>query len=104
MANKANQTLGFLRRNLSNCPESIKELAYKALVRPHQEYPSPVWDPWMDKHIRQIEAVQQRSARFVKTFWERTPGTVTNLLNDLDWELALSTRPKESCWSKLLSC
>ena len=27
---KANQTLGFLRRNLGNCPESTKELAYKA--------------------------------------------------------------------------
>ena len=35
--NKANKTLGFLRRNLGNCPESIKELAYKALVRPHLE-------------------------------------------------------------------
>ena len=41
---KANKTLGFLRRNLSNCPESIKELAYKALVRPHLEYSSPLWD------------------------------------------------------------
>lgn len=82
---KANQTLGFLRRNLGNCPESIKELAYKALVRPHVEYASPVWDPWLDKHIQQIEAVQRRSARFVKNCWERTPGTVTNLLNNLDW-------------------
>lgn len=27
--NKANQTLGFLRRNLGNCPEPVKELAYK---------------------------------------------------------------------------
>ena len=56
--NKANKTLGFLRRNLSNCPESIKELAYKALVRPHLEYACPVWDPWMDKHMKQKEAVQ----------------------------------------------
>ena len=84
---KANQTLGFLRRNLGNFPELTKELAYKALVRPHLEYASPVWDPWMDKHIKQMEAVQRRyrSARFVKNCWKRTPGTVTNLLNDLDW-------------------
>ena len=54
---KANQTLGFLRRNCGSCPESVKELAYKALVRPHLEYASPVWDPWMDKQIKQIEAV-----------------------------------------------
>jgi len=38
----------------------------------------------MDKHIKQLEAVQQRSAHFVKNCWARTPGTVTNLLNDLD--------------------
>lgn len=69
--NKANQTLGFLQRNLGNCPESVKELAYKALVRPHLEYASPGWDPWMDKHVKQIEAVQRRSARFVKNCWER---------------------------------
>ena len=34
----------------------------------------------MDKHIKQIEAVQRRSAHFMKSCWERTPGTVTNLL------------------------
>ena len=90
--NKASQTLGFLRRNLGNCPESIKELAYKSLVRPHLEYASQVWDPWMDKHIKQIEAVQRRSARFVKNCWQRTPGTVTNLLNDLDWPSLQSRR------------
>ena len=39
----------------------------------------------MDKHIKQLEAVQRRFARFVKNCWARTPGTVTNLLNDLDW-------------------
>ena len=49
-------------------------------MRPHLEYASPVWDLWMDNHIKQIEAVQQRSALFMKSCWERTPGTVTNFL------------------------
>ena len=35
---KANRTLGFLRRNLSACPQDVKESAYKGLVRPVLEY------------------------------------------------------------------
>ena len=41
---KANRTFGFLRRNLSSCPQDVKEAAYKGLVRPILEYASPVWD------------------------------------------------------------
>ena len=48
---KANQTLGFLRRNLKAGSVSIKERAYKALVRPVLEYASPVWDPYTAKDI-----------------------------------------------------
>ena len=33
------KTLGFLRRNLALAPRSIKEVAYKTLVRPTLEYP-----------------------------------------------------------------
>ena len=50
---KANRSLGFLRRNLSSCPEGVKEAAYKALVRPHVEYASSVWDPHLIKKARQ---------------------------------------------------
>ena len=82
---KANQSLGFLRRNLSSCPEGVKEAAYKALVRPHVEYASSVWDPHLKKHVKQIEGVQKRAARFVKNCYTREPGTVTNLLNELNW-------------------
>ena len=35
---KANSSLGFLRRNLYNCPEQIKAQGYYSLVRPHLEY------------------------------------------------------------------
>ena len=49
-------------------------------MRPHLEYASPVWDPWMDKHIKQTEAVQRQSTHFMTICWERTPGTVPNLL------------------------
>ena len=54
---------------------------------PHLGYARTVWDPWMDKHLRQKEAVQRPAIGTIrkKNCWERTPATVTNLLNDLDW-------------------
>ena len=42
---KAKRTLGFLNRNLSSCPQDVKEAAYKGLVRPVLEYASTLWDP-----------------------------------------------------------
>ena len=40
-----NRTLGFLRRDLSACPQDVKESAYKGLARPVLEYGISVWDP-----------------------------------------------------------
>ena len=42
--NKANIPLGFIRRNFGRCPEYIKETLYTAMVRPHLEYASGVWN------------------------------------------------------------
>ena len=78
---KANQSLGFIRRNLYSCPESVKSQAYLTLVNPCLEYACSVWDPHTQKHCQDIEGV----ASFVKNCYVREPGTVTNLLNDLNW-------------------
>ena len=45
MTAKANISLGFIRRNLSNCPKNVKDQAYKSLVRTHLECCATVWDP-----------------------------------------------------------
>ena len=45
MCTKANRTLGFLRRNLYQCPLDVKEAAYRGLVRPILEYSSCICDP-----------------------------------------------------------
>ena len=43
--NKANRTLGYIRRNIKIANKKIKETAYKPLVRPVLEHANPVWDP-----------------------------------------------------------
>ena len=96
---KANSSLGFLRRNLYNCPEQIKTWAYYSLVRPHLEYECLVWDPHTQPHtqknIQSIEIVQRRAARFVKKCTQRTPGTITSLLEELKWP-SLEQRRKQT--------
>ena len=71
---KANRSLGFLRRNLSKCPEIVKERAYQAHVRPHVEYASAVWDPYLIKDVKKVESVQRRAARFVKNNYVKEKG------------------------------
>ena len=83
---KANRSLGFIRRNLNKCPEKVKEQAYIALVRPHLEYACCAWDPYLKKHVEQLDMIQRRSARFVKNNYRREEGTVTSLLEHLKWK------------------
>ena len=61
----ANRTLGFLRRNLSACPQDVEESTYKGLVRPVLEYGSSVWDPSIILLQEELEKVLKRAARFV---------------------------------------
>ena len=92
---KASSSLGFLRTNLCNCPEQIKTQAYYSLVRHHLEYACSMWDPHTQKNIQSIEKVQRRGARFVKKCNQRTPGTITSLLQEVKWP-SLQQRRKQT--------
>jgi len=85
IVSKANQTRSFIQRNLRKCPESTKELAYKAMVRPVLEYASTVWDPHTQENIKKVEMVQRRAARFVKNQYGQT-SSVTEMLHHLQWQ------------------
>ena len=61
ICNKANKTLGFLRRNLKLCSSRTKELAYKAMVRPIAEYASCIWDPYTVKLKTNLEKIHSSS-------------------------------------------
>ena len=91
---KANSTLGFLRRNLKSCPQTLKETAYKSLIRSVLEYSSSVWDPHFKQDIKQLEAVQRRAARFVKHDYG-SDSSVTEMLQDLGWQ-TLENRRREA--------
>ena len=82
---KASSTLGFLRRNLSRCPQECRKTAYIALVRSTLEYGSMIWDPYLVKDVQLLEQVQRRAARFITgDYKSRTPGSMTKMLEDLN--------------------
>lgn len=84
VTNKANSTLGFLRRNIPTKNQQLRSAAYKAVVRPQLEYAASVWDPHLATHTNQIEAVQRRAARWVMSDYSRT-SSVTSMLHTLGW-------------------
>ena len=55
MTAKANQSLGFIKRNLKVHSPAIKEHAFKTLVRPKLEYCNTIRDPHTQQQKLQIE-------------------------------------------------
>ena len=84
ITNKANKTLGFLRRNLKIGNKKTKETAYKAFVRPILEYSATVWDPHTANDIKTIETVQRRAARWVTNRHHQT-SCVNSIIDSLAW-------------------
>jgi hypothetical protein len=78
---KANKTLGFLCCNLNIGSTSVKEQAYKSLVRPSLEYACSVWDPHLNSTNNKIEMVQRRAARYVTNRQQNTSSVGDNILN-----------------------
>lgn len=76
--NNANSMLGFLRRNFSSVPSSLKLLLYKSLLRSKLEYAASVWNPGLEYLVQSLEAVQNKSARFTLSNYHRT-SSVTSI-------------------------
>ena len=51
---KANSTMAVLRRNVRVSSKTVKATAYTALVRPHVEYCSAVWDPYTKRLTQRV--------------------------------------------------
>ena len=83
ISNRANVSLGFLRRNLKCCPHKLKETAYFALVCSVLDYAYPIWDPFLRKDV-DMEKVQWKAACFVWGDYHTT-SSVTAMLSTLGW-------------------
>ena len=85
ITNKANRSLNFIRRNLHDCPQYIKEKAYQSFVRPNIEYASSVWDPYLKKDCQSLDKIQRKAARFVTSSYRRED-SVGQMLQSLGWQ------------------
>ena len=95
ITNKANKTLGFIKRNIHGCTQKVKQHTFTTMVRPTLEYASTCWDPDSKDLIEDIEQVQKRAARFVyNNYRSKEPGCVTNMLDTLNWEPLSQRRAK----------
>ena len=81
ISSKANQKLGFIKRNLKGSQRELKRLAYISLVRSSMEYASPVWDPHLIKDIDSLEHVQTRAARWITNKYDQS--TRVSMLQEL---------------------
>ena len=86
--------MGFLRRNSALTPRHTKEVAYKTLVRPQFEYAAPIWHPYHETQIAQVEKVQRTAVRWTCRRWRNT-SSVGDMLDELKW-LSLEARREQS--------
>jgi hypothetical protein len=82
---KANKCLGFIKRNINNCPQELREMAYLSLVRSQLEYACVAWDPHKIKDITNLEKIQRKAARFVKQDYSNY-SSVTRMIQELGWK------------------
>ena len=95
ISTKASNTLNFLRRNINIGNPKLKEIAYKALVRPILEYSSSVWHPYTDTLTKKLENVQRRAARFTLNRYTRE-ASVSAMIKELSWQ-TLEERRQLNC-------
>ena len=65
--NKANRMLGLIKQTFTYMDKEMFLPLFKTLIRPHLEYATVVWSPFLKKDIFLIENVQRRATKIVKT-------------------------------------
>ena len=73
---------------------TLRNLHTKTLVRPKLEYAAPIWHPYHETQIGQVEKVQRTAARWTCRRWRNT-SSVGDMLDDHEWP-SLETRREQS--------
>ena len=60
---KASSIMGMIRRNFTYLDVDTFKMLFKAFVRPHLEYGSPIWNPRLKRDIEELEKVQRRATK-----------------------------------------
>ena len=103
MAAQANNTVGFLRRNIRDCTAKIRSATYITMVLPTLECASTVWDPYKQKDAQLLEKVQHQAARYAcDNFRDRTLGTVNCCSTILSGTDADSTTDFRCCTGSIM--
>ena len=63
--NTANKVLRYIRHTFQHLDEQTFLLLYTAMVRPHLEYASCAWNPYLKYNIDSVERVQRRATKMV---------------------------------------
>ena len=82
IASKARRLVGLLYRQFYHYADTqtLRQL-YISLIRPHLEYASPVWDPFLHKDIHLLEGVQKFACKVCLKHWDWDYAEMLNLLN-----------------------
>jgi Reverse transcriptase (RNA-dependent DNA polymerase)/Endonuclease-reverse transcriptase len=64
-AKTATTVLGQILRSFRYRDKNIFKALYLRYVRPHLEFSSPAWSPWLQKDVQVLEKVQKRAVRMI---------------------------------------
>lgn len=81
---KVSKGIGMMRRMKKFVPKSTLVRVYNAIILPHFDYCSLVWDNCSDYLIEKLQKFQNRAARVItgRTYETRT----SDVLEELDWQ------------------
>ena len=72
MVQKANKVLGVINRTFKYLDPNIMRLLYTSLARPHLDYASNIWNPYLLEDMCTIEKLQRRATKLIPSLKQCT--------------------------------